>query len=62
MKTINWTLPMLKRFKKEYQKAVSNKSDLFTFDGNEFVTGYAKYLLEYLEMKLVTKPWRGKCR
>jgi hypothetical protein len=51
-KMINWTRPMLERFKKEYQKAVAAKKDTFVFDGNEFVVSYAKYLIEYLESKL----------
>ena len=48
-KTIDWTLPMLRRFKKAYGRAVADKKDSFVFDGNEFVTDYAKYLIEYLD-------------
>lgn len=46
---INWNRPMLERFKAAYKEAVENDQIAFTFDGNEFVTGYAKYLIEYLE-------------
>jgi len=46
---VAWTLPMLKRFKVAYQEAAAAKADTFMFDGNEFVVGYAKYLIEYLE-------------
>lgn len=46
---INWTPEMLKRFKKTYDEAVAMKLDSFKFDGNVFVTGYAKYLIEYLD-------------
>ena len=48
-KTIKWTRPMLRLFKVEYQIAVEKKLDVFTFQGNEFVTAFAKYLIEYLE-------------
>ena len=36
------------RLKKEYQNAVANSNDTFIFDGNELLTAYAKYLIEYL--------------
>ena len=39
---------MLGRFKKEYAK---HEGD-FTFDGNEYDNGYAKYLIQYLEGRL----------
>lgn len=51
-KTILWTKPMLERFRKAYQKAVADQVDTFMFDGNEFVVGYAKYLIQYLDMNL----------
>jgi hypothetical protein len=35
-----------------YNEAVDNGRDSFTLNGREFVTGYAKYLLEYLDMTL----------
>lgn len=40
---------MLERFKRTYAQAAANQSAAFTFDGNEFDPGYAKYLIEYLE-------------
>jgi hypothetical protein len=49
---IQWSKPKLDRFKVEYQKAVDNKKESFVFEGNEFVTGYAKYLIEYLNATL----------
>lgn len=49
MKTINWTEPMLKRFKQMHKEAVEKHIDGFKFDGNEFNTSYAGYLIEYLE-------------
>lgn len=51
MKEINWTLPMLKRFKRAYKLAKMKAEDPFMFDGNEFVISYAKYLIEYLDSK-----------
>ena len=49
-KQIQWNAPMLKRFKKEYNK--SSQKESFIFEGNEFLTSYAKYLIEYLQTKL----------
>ena len=36
------------RFKVAYEKAVADKLEQFTFDGHAFVTGFAKYVIEYL--------------
>ena len=44
----------LKQFKEKYQEAVkSSKPDgaVFVLNGHEFDLGYAKYLIEYLEMR-----------
>ena len=49
---IRWTKPMLERFKVAHKTAVNTKADTFVFDGNEFVVGYAKYLIEYLDAQL----------
>jgi hypothetical protein len=51
MVTLTWTKDKLKRFKKVYSKAVAENEESFFFEGNEFVTGYAKYLIEYLSPK-----------
>lgn len=48
-KTINWTRPMLGRFRVSYNAAVKAGVSVFKFDDNEFVTGYAKYLIEHLD-------------
>lgn len=42
----------LKRLKKEYEKAVKDKKEVFVFEGHELLTSYAKYLIEYAETKL----------
>ena len=46
---ITWTRPMLQRFKVAHANALCEDKTEFTFDGNEFVVGYAKYLIQYLE-------------
>lgn len=38
--------------KKEYKKAVDNEEPSFIFQDKELVTGYAKYLIEYLETQI----------
>lgn len=49
---VNWDRPMLDRFKMEYEKVRGGSDEVFQFEGNEYVVGYAKYLIEYLEQKL----------
>jgi len=44
--------PMRERLRRAYEKAVNDNEAMFTFEDNEYVTNYAKYLLEYLDMKL----------
>ena len=51
MKEISWTVDMLKRFKKAYEEASKEEKMSFMFDYNEFDLGYAKYLIEFLEIK-----------
>ena len=42
--------------RKEYDKAVATKKETFTFQGEEFSTSYAKYLLEWLDTQVtITK-------
>ena len=49
--TINFTYDKYERFEKAYNKALEdNKTDFF-FEGHQFLTSYAKYLLEYLNNK-----------
>ena len=50
---IDWDRKKLDRFKKAYKKAKLHPlTDVFTFEGHEFVLAYAKYLIEFLESKL----------
>jgi hypothetical protein len=39
------------RLKKEYNTAVQHKIEIFTFEGEELLTDYAKYLLQWLQPK-----------
>jgi hypothetical protein len=48
---INWTESKLNRFKITFSKAVKEEQPSFRFDGHEFVTGYARYLIAYLSTK-----------
>lgn len=48
---IVFDIPKRDRLRKAYSDAVEQKLDQFTFEGHEYVTGYAKYLLEYLDMQ-----------
>jgi len=52
---ITFDYTTLQQFKKAYKKATKELKTIFTFEGNEFDTGYAKYLIEYLEMNLNKK-------
>lgn len=47
---IEWDRDKLESFKRTY--AANKNRGVFTWDGHEFLTAYAKYLIEYLETKL----------
>ena len=51
MTMVNFNREKLRQFKKIYLAAVEDKKEIFIFDGEEYVTGYAKYVIEYLENK-----------
>lgn len=42
----------LDRLKQRYNEAVKNGEELFVFEGGEYVIGYAKHVIEYLEQRL----------
>jgi len=48
MSTIQFTPQLYKELKSAYKKAVETKEEQFIFNGHEFLTNYAKYVLEYL--------------
>ena len=47
--SITWDMPILRKFRRVYAKAVAGKKTTFTFETHEFDINYAKFLLEYLE-------------
>jgi len=49
---ITWTRLKLRCFVTAYGDAQREGVDVFIFDGHEFYTGYAKYLIEFLETRL----------
>lgn len=49
MKHTTWTLKQFLDFKKEYEFTVKAEHVSFWFEHDEFLTAYAKYLIEYLE-------------
>jgi len=51
-KMITFTLAKYRRLKLAYDYAVKEGQEQFDFEGEVFVTAYAKYVLEYLEGKL----------
>ena len=50
-KMVSFTRETLVRFKNRYQQTVTLNNDTFDFEGDVYVVGYAKYLIEYLEGK-----------
>jgi len=51
MKNTNNINININKLQKKYDDAVKNKIDVFTYNGAEILTAYAKYLLEYLKME-----------
>lgn len=49
MKMINFDRNKLKDLKRHYKKALEAKKETFIFNGDEYLTSYAKYVIEYLE-------------
>lgn len=46
---ITYTKESVERLRGRYREAVACGENEFVFDGKEYVTDYAKYMLEYLE-------------
>tara|TARA_Y100001937_G_scaffold27619_1_gene39736 strand:- start:198 stop:365 length:168 start_codon:yes stop_codon:yes gene_type:complete len=55
MQTITFSQEKLQHLKDAYAVAVTEGRDQFTFEGHELLTSYAKYLIEYLTLKLENK-------
>jgi len=51
-KEVTFTPESLARFKGCYEQTVTLKNKQFEFEGNVYVTDYAKYLIQYLEGKM----------
>lgn len=45
--------------RRAYATAVDDNQDRFLFEGNEYATSYAKYLLEYLTTKFEKETESG---
>jgi len=41
-----------KKLKRAYEKAKKQNKTMFMFDGNQLLVDYAKYLLQFMEMRL----------
>jgi len=48
---ITFNKKKLKELKTAYAVAVINRSETFRYEGRVFLTGYAKYVIEYLESR-----------
>jgi hypothetical protein len=55
MEAINFTHEQYLRFKQEYAMNKQFGKTNFIFDGSEYFTAYAKYLIEYLDEKFIGK-------
>lgn len=58
--TVVFTLKKLERFEKRYKKAVADGEETFEFEGHEYVTAYAKYLIAFLSGQLQLKGGEGR--
>ena len=50
-KEITFTATKFKKLKTIYNKAVKEQKESFTFEGDEWLTQYAKHVIEYLTPK-----------
>ena len=46
---VEFTPAKVKKLKKALAEAVAANQDEFVFEGNAYVVGYAKYLIQFLE-------------
>lgn len=51
MKNITFEKDKFIKLKKRYNKALKDGEESFLFMGDEYLTAYAKYLIEYLSTK-----------
>lgn len=58
-KDVEFTPAKLVRFKKAYDLAVKSGLGEFRFEGDEFVTAYAKHVIDYLTVRFKgDRPWQ----
>lgn len=50
---VMFDLPKYRRLQRAHAKAVRQGKDAFVFEGREYLTDYAEYVLEYLDTMLV---------
>jgi len=53
-KQVEFNAENFKAFRKRYNEAIRDSENSFMFEGNEYLTSYAKYVIEYLEPKFKT--------
>ena len=53
MKYVDIDISKYLKLEKAYKKAVSDNEEIFIFEKQEYVTGYAKYLIEYLKKQFL---------
>jgi hypothetical protein len=51
MSVITFTEESFVVFQQSYESAVKNHQSSFFFDGKEFLTDYAKYVIQYVQLK-----------
>ena len=54
--TIVFTYEKYRALKQQYEQALKDGKEEFTFEGHLLLVAYAKYLLEYLELQLKESP------
>lgn len=55
-KEVNFTRESWARLKARHAHAVANKEDTFEFEGETYVTSFAKYFIEFHDEKFGGKP------
>jgi hypothetical protein len=50
---VEFDRPKLERLKKAIKAAEIAGADTFTFEGHDYLVSYARYLVEYLESRLL---------
>jgi len=48
---LSWDSSEVEEFREKYKSAKEKEKKTFFYQGNEYVLNYAKYLLEYIDIK-----------